>query len=60
MNEVNTADEKAVPRWKDYSDKEWPIEVVPAWAYDGLKKAYDRVVEQLNAELKWRRENSND
>lgn len=60
MTVIRTADGVTVPRWTDRSDKSWPIEVVPAWAYDGLKKEYDKVVEQLRAELKWRRDNSND
>ncbi len=40
--------EKAVARWTDRSDPWWPVEVVPAWAYDQLKKRAD----QLEAALK--------
>lgn len=40
-----TTEQKPVPRWTDRSDKTWPVEVVPAWAYDDAKKEVERLQE---------------
>jgi hypothetical protein len=36
-------DEQKVPRWADRSDRAWPIEVVPASAYDKQTKEIERL-----------------
>lgn len=43
--------EKKVPRWTDRTDRSWPVEVVPAWAYDALKRENERLQWSL-AEVK--------
>lgn len=47
MNEVVRMAETNAPRWTDYTDKTWPVEVVPAWAYDKLKKQRDDLLAAL-------------
>lgn len=47
MAELLSSDTQ-VPRWTDHTDKTWPVEVVPAWAYDALKKDNDRLNGLIN------------
>lgn len=37
-----------VPRWTDRSDKTWPIEVVPAWAFDKVVSAAREVLKHCD------------
>lgn len=46
-----SSDKKTVPRWTDRTDKTWPVEVVPAWAYDELKKDHDQYVAWASPQL---------
>lgn len=38
-----------IARRTDRTDREWPIQVVPAWEYDKLKKRADRLEAALRA-----------
>jgi hypothetical protein len=40
---------KDVARWTDRSDRNWPVEVVPAHEYDALKRRADRLEAALRA-----------
>jgi hypothetical protein len=49
MSEVSSTEQKKVPRWTDRSDRTWPVEVVPAWAYDAAEKKIERLRDALAA-----------